>query len=205
MAEGARPASATPRPSRRFARASAVAAVALAAAFVTWLVLGRDDDGSTNSASTPPPTLVGTTPRVTLTRPAIASVAQLRAAAAATSVPIYWVGRRAGNRIELTRAPGGTVFVRYLPPDVRAGSTRTFLTVATYPRPAGFDEVRTFAKQPGARTIRLAGGGLAVSTRGAPRNVHIGYPDQPYQVEVFAPGAGLVEQLASSGAVRPVS
>lgn len=185
-------------------RLGAIAVVALAAAFVTWLILDGDEETTGTATTAPPPTLVGTTPKVSVARPAIASVAQLRRAAAASGVPIYWIGPRPGTRIELTRAPGGTAFVRYLPPGVRAGSTRRYLTVATYPRPSGFEEVRNAAKQAGAKTIRLAGGGIAVYTGDRATNVHVGYPEQPYQVEVFAPAPGVVAQLASRGAVRPV-
>jgi len=199
MAEEAQPA---PRHRPRRARVSAVVAVALAAAFVTWLVVGRDGDETAQTTTAP---LVGTTPSGTESRPAIVSLAALRSAAASSDVPIYWVGARRRTSVELTRVPNGTVFVRYVPPSVAAGDLRKFLTVATYPRPDAFDEVGKAARAPDARTIRLAGGGIAVYNGARPTNVHIGYPGQRYQVEVFAPEPGLVTQLASSGAIRPVS
>lgn len=126
------------------------------------------------------------------------------AEAAASKVPIYWIGARDQTRIELTRAPGGTVFVRYLPPQVRAGDTRAFLTIATYPRPNAFAEVGHAATSSKSKTLAVAGGGIAVYDPGRRTNVHIAYPGWPYQIEIFDPQPGAAVQLVERGAVRPV-
>jgi hypothetical protein len=187
-------------------RFGAVVAVALAAGFIAWLVLGRGSDsepaGQTTITSTT--TLSGRVPTSAVATPSIASPSELRAVAAATTIPIYWVGARNGTKIELTRAPGGTVFIRYLPPQARAGDSQAFLTVATYPRPKAYAEVRRAARSSKSRTIALAGGGIAVYDPGHPTNVHIAYPTQPYQIEVFSPQHGTALKLVESGAVRPV-
>jgi len=181
-----------------------VVAVALAAAFVAWLVFGRSDSETstqTFGVTTPP----GNAPAPTVATPAIATPSQLRADAAGSAVPIYWVGARTRTKIELTRAPGGTVFVRYLPPQARAGDTRAFLTIATYPRANAFVEVQRAARSSKSKTLAVAGGGVAVYDTGRRTNVHIAYPGQPYQIEIFAPQPGAAVQLVESGAVRPVS
>ena len=194
------------RPSRRRkgVRVGAVLALAFAAAFVAWLVLERVDDQTSSVAGTTAPASTPTTPAVAEARPAIASVAELRKAAASSAVPVYWVGARDGTRIELTRAPGGTVIVRYLPPKNRAGAAGSFLTIATYSRPNGYREVRTVSAKPSATTIKLAGGGIAVYSSDEPTNLNLAYPGQPYQIEVFAPERGLARRLVSGGEVRPV-
>jgi hypothetical protein len=187
-------------PSRvvRVVRIVAVAAAAVVAAFVAWLVLGRSNgNGARTSTEAAPPGIV---PAVA--KPSIASVGELRAVAEASPVPIYWIGIRRRTKIELTRAPGGIVFIRYLPPHVQAGDTRAFLTIATYPRAKAYAEVERAATASTTKTIDLAGGGIAVYDTGQTSNVHLAYPGQPYQIEVFAPRQAV--HLVESGAVRPV-
>src|SRR5262245_7518795 len=185
-------------------RIGAVVALALAAAFVAWLFVADDDARSPTSAGTTTLPSAASALPASETRPQIATVARLHATAASSSLPIYWVGARPRTRIELTRAPGGTIFVRYLPGTARAGDLRAFLTVATYPRASAFAEVTRASKTGDAETIRLAGGGLAVYNGDESTNVHIAYPAQPYQIEVFAPSPGAARELVASGAVRPV-
>lgn len=185
-------------------RVGAVLAVGLAVAFVAWLVLERADDETSSVAGTNAPASAATTSAVAEARPAIASVAELRKAAASSAVPVYWVGARDGTRVELTRAPGGTIIVRYLPPKTRAGAAGPFLTIATYRRPNGYREVLTVSKKPSATTIKLAGGGIAVYSTDDTTNLHLAYPGQPYQIEVFAPQRDLARGLVAGGAVRPV-
>jgi hypothetical protein len=181
-------------------------ALAIAAAFVAWLVWGRNR----NEPSTAPRVTTTILPQATptpagaATRPALVTLAKLRTQASRSPVPFNWVGSRPGTHIELTRTPGGTVFIRYLPPNARAGDLRPFLTIATYPRPNSFAEVQNAAKEQNDEKIDLAGGAIAVFDRNRPTNVHIGYPGQPYQVEVFAPAPGEARRLVADGEVRPV-
>jgi hypothetical protein len=192
-----------PRRLRNGIGVGAVLAVGLAAGFIAWLVLDRTDDEASSVAGPIAATSTVTTPAASEARPAIASVAQLQKAATSSAVPIYWVGTRQGTRIELTRAPGGSVIVRYLPPSARAGASGSFLTVATYSRPNGYREVLHASTEAKARTIKLAGGGIAVYSSDEPANLHLGYPGQPYQIEVFAPEADLARKLVAGGLVRP--
>ena len=55
-----------------------------------------------------------------------------------------------------------------------------------------------------ATKLGLPGGGLAVvDTRRT--NVHLAYPDEPYQIEVYAPQPGLARSLVEDGTIRAFS
>lgn len=170
----------------------AIVAVGLAAALLAWLLIDRSD-GETAAAPTAPSAGV----------PEIASLDDLRALADSGET-FYWAGVRGGTRIELT-ATDGTVFIRYLPPNQPAGSAEPVLTVATYPRSNGFEEVTTAAEGENVTTIELPLGGLAVVDNATGTNVHLAYPDQPYQAEVYSPTAGLARTLVANGTIRPFS
>ena len=193
------------RGSRPAVRLGAVVALAVAAGLVVWVLVGRFDDSSESSE----PGVTSTIPAVTpapeaASRPSIQTVAQLRATAAASAVPLYWAGPRAGTRLEFSQVPGVTSFVRYLPKGTAAGDLQPHLTVATYARANGFAEIQAASKSPNAKTIDLAGGGLAVYDPAVPTNVHLAYPKDAYQVEVFSPEAGVALRLVTNGAIRPV-
>lgn len=184
----------------RGTRVGAILAVALGAGFLAWVLLDDNDAAEPTPAVTSAPTaaIQG------LARPSIQSVGDLRTAAGSSRVPFYWAGPREGTRLELTRAPTGAIFIRYLPPETRPGDLKPFLTVATYPRRNGFAEVRTASRNGESRRIKLAGGGIAVYDPDQPRNVHLAYPGQAYQIEVFSPEAGVATRLVSTGAIRPI-
>ena len=76
--------------------------------------------------------------------------------------------------------------------------------MATYARPNGYAEVQAAAKNEGSRSLELEGGGLAVYDAKAPGNVHLAFPGEAYQVEVFSPEGDLALRLVSSGKIRPV-
>lgn len=204
---GPRPAERRPaRDSRRDVRLGAILALAVAAGLIVWVIVGRSDDSSDSAE----PSVTATTPATTpvapqpASQPSIETVAQLRAAARASDVPLYWAGPKAGTRLEFSQVPGVTAFVRYLPNGTQAGDLQPHLTVATYARPNGFAEVQAASKNPKAKTIDLKGGGLAVYDPAVPTNVHLAYPDDAYQVEVFSPDAGVALRLVSNGTIRPV-
>jgi hypothetical protein len=178
--------------------AGAVVAVALAVAFVAWLAIDRGDETSTPQAESTIPS--GTAPATTspVATPRIATIADLRAL---KNTAFYWAGNRVGTRFELTSAADGTVFIRYLAPGQQAGSQAPALTVATYSRPDGFAEVERAAKRANVTRLDLPEGGLAVVDERGKRNVHLAYPGQPYQVEVYSPQPGLARRLVESGAI----
>jgi hypothetical protein len=171
----------------------AIIAAGLAAALLAWLLIDRSDDGSPAATPTPPSAGV----------PEIVSLDDLRALADSGET-FYWAGVRNGTRIELT-ATDGTVFIRYLPPDQPAGTGEPVLTVATYPRANGFDEVSNAAAGENVTKIELPLGGLAVADNTTGTNVHLAYPDKPYQTEVYSPSAGLARRLVENGTIRPFS
>jgi len=193
---------------RRVVGIAAVVLLAVAAAFAAWLAFGREDDNASptqTGATTLPATLPAAANPASVASPSIVSLGRLRAAAAASTVPIYWVGSRTATKLELTNVAGNTVFLRYLPPKASAGAASRSLTIATYERRNAFAEVERAAKNGKSKTIPLAGGGIAVYDPARTTNVHLAYPGQTYQIEVYAPEPGLALRLVESGAVRPVT
>jgi hypothetical protein len=184
-------------------RIGAVVALALAVAFIVWLfVRGNGSSSAPNSTTR---TATKTTTRPVRQIVAATSPARLRALARATGHPIYWAGRKANVKYELTQTTDGRIFVRYLPKGVPVGAKRSYLIVATYPVKDAYKAVQTAAKESGAVTFRIARGGLAVYNSGAATNVYFAYPGSKYQVEVFDPNAARARQLVRSGAIRPIA
>lgn len=182
-----------PRSRRRTVRAGAIIAVALAAGLAAWLLIRNSDD---SPATETPQSGSGAT---------ITSTAELRALSKNLNQPIYWAGRRPSRQLELTRTSMGRVYIRYLPADESAGSTRKYLTVATYPFRRPLAALRTVARRQGTSTFPVPGGGIALETRAPGTSVYLAYPNENVQVEVFAPSRGVARRLATSGQVRPLS
>ena len=185
-------------------RIGAVVALAIAIAFVVWLVVrGNDKSSSTAKTSTPARTKPATTPRETVRA---ASPQSLRALARAAGHPIYWAGPRADVKYELTQVTDGRIYIRYLPKGVPIGDRRAaYLIVATYPVKDAYKAVRTAAKESGAVTFHTKRGGLAVYNQSAATNVYLAYPGSKYQIEVFDPNPSQARQLVRSGTVRPIA
>ena len=109
-------------------RVVAAIVVAVAIAFVVWLVARPGDSKSTSSAST---------------HPVAASVSNLGSVAGSLKHQLYWVGQKSGFTYELTKGKSGNVWVRYLPSGTQIGDTRAnFLTVGTYPEKNAFQNVQ---------------------------------------------------------------
>ena len=187
-------------------RIGAVLALALAAAFVVWLLVR----GNGNPSSAPTTSTVRTPPKTTTTAVhqtvKAATPQSLRALAGAAGHPIYWAGAKPQVRYELTQRSDGQIFIRYLPKGVPIRERHAaYLVVATYPVPNAYKAVRTAAKESGAVTFRLAHGGIAVYNQAAPTNVYLAYPGSKYQVEVFDPDPARAHRLVRTGAVRPIA
>lgn len=133
-----------------------------------------------------------------------ATLADLQALAASLKHPIYWAGPKSGYTYELTRSASGNVFIRYLPPGVKVGSTTPYLTVATYPFPGAFGAIQALAQQKNLQTVKLAGGGLAVRNTSNPTSIHLAFPGSAYQVEVFDPKPASVLRTVKSGQVTSI-
>jgi hypothetical protein len=181
-------------------RIGAILALALAIAFIVWLVVRGNDSSSTPNTTK---TATTSTKPVRTFGPVAANLATLRALA--RRQPLYWAGRKPNVRYELTRTTDGKFFIRYLPKGVRVGAKRSYLIVATYPVKDAYKAVQTAAKESGAVTFRIARGGLAVYNRSAQTNVYFAYPGSKYQVEVFDPNPARAHQLVRSGAIRPIA
>jgi hypothetical protein len=134
---------------------------------------------------------------------------QLDQLAASLGHPVFWAGPSAGDSYELSRVANGTIFVRYLPAGVALGSSKPYLTIATYPFNGAFTAVENASHQKGATSLPVADGGVAVVTTTYPDSVHVAYPGLSYQVEVYdpTPGAALTlvknGQLTAFGSLKP--
>src|SRR5919109_549282 len=106
-------------------RIGAVVALALAIAFVVWLLVRGNDNSTSKPAATPTPPPPAVTKPVRTFGPVAATVAKLRVIARAR--PVYWAGPKRGVTYELTQSSNGRTFIRYLPKGVRVGSRRHVL------------------------------------------------------------------------------
>jgi hypothetical protein len=184
-------------------RLGAALALALAGAFVVWLVVRPDEQAPAPTAveSTAAPPAATATKRVVLP----ATVETLKALAALTPHPIYWAGPQARVTYELTQTPNGRLFIRYLPRGADIGDTRArFLIVGTYPVRDAYRAIETAAAADGAVKFRIARRGLAVYNRSLATNVYFAYPGSRYQVEVYDPDPRRARSLVRSGAIRPI-
>jgi hypothetical protein len=194
-----------PRSRQAPIRIGAVVALAVAIAFIVWLVVRGNDNSSTAKTTTvqsTTPTRTTPPPRETVKA---ASVASLRALAHASGHPIYWAGPQPDVKYELTQVTDGRIYIRYLPKSVPIRDKHLYPIVATYPVPNAYRAVRTAAKESGAVTFHTSRGGLAVYNQSAPRNVYLAYPGSKYQVEVFDPNPSRARRLVKTGAVRPIA
>jgi hypothetical protein len=179
-------------------RIGAVVALAVAAAFVIWLVVrGNDDSSRTTTTSTNEATQpIG---------PVAATPAALQELSAKAKQPIYWVGPRPGQTYELTRTAGGRVYVRYLPAGAAIGNRRADYTiVGTYPTQGALQVLKNLAKQPNEKSVPAPGGGIAVYSTSAPTNVYVAFPGQNVEIEVFDPSTRKALRMVKTGRVAPV-
>lgn len=174
-------------------------AVAVAAAFITWLVVGRNHNNST--ASTTVTRSNGTTGAAGRSvGPVAVSPSGLATLAKTLKVPIYWAGPKPGFTYELTVTQSGKEYVRYLPAGVKVGDPRAnFLIVATYPFPKGYKALMGVAK---GREQPVPGGGIAFVDPTYPKSVHMAFRGAPYQIEVYDPHPQQSRQVALSGTVK---
>jgi hypothetical protein len=185
------------RRSSRFGRIrlGAVAAVAIAAGLLVWLLVIRGDG---NAPSQPQTTTVTSAQpgSAAPAKPVAATAAGLQSVARALKHPLYWAGPRAGYTYELTQTANGLVYIRYLPPGVAVGSSDTYLTIGTYPDSAAFQKLENAHTVAGSTVRRLPGGGLAVSYKIRPTSIYVAWPTSKYLVEVYDPSPAHAFALA---------
>ncbi|HEY7207677.1 MAG TPA: hypothetical protein VH416_05500 [Gaiellaceae bacterium] len=179
---------------RPWIRLGAVVAVAVAAGIVVWAIVGTGDGGSSSTVRTS---------AASDGRGPLALTAQgLETLAGSIGQPIYWAGPTQGYTYELTRTANGNVYVRYLPPGVKAGAPgANYLIVVTYPFRNAYAALRRAAK---GKAILVPSGGLALVRSGYPKSVNIAFPHLNYQLEVYDPSPARSLSIATSGLVRPV-
>jgi hypothetical protein len=128
------------------------------------------------------------------------SPAGLKSLSGSLGHPIYWAGPKKRYTYEVTRTVGGQVYVRYLPPGVKIGAKKPYLTVGTYPFHGAFGAILALEKRKNAVKIKLGNGGLAVVDID-PKSIHLAYPGSQFEVEVFDPSPARARQVVSSGQI----
>jgi hypothetical protein len=177
-------------------RIGAVVAVAIAAAFVVWLLVKSGDSGTGTTAQTP------TVPAISATA---ASPDRLRELSVDAGHPIYWLGPLPDRTYELTRTSDDRIFVRYLPKGEKVGSDNaSFTIVGTYPVPDAYSVLKGLAKKKNEVSFTAPGGALGVYSTTQPTNVYLAYPGSDSQIEVFDPSPTRARGLVTSGQIRPV-
>ena len=180
-------------------RIGAVIAVALAVAFLVWLLFIREDDDETTGTGTDAAAQVEALGPVEADRNDIAELAQ------EAGQPVYWAGQIEGTTIELTRTTDGNVYVRYLDEGADVGDSDPFLTVSTYPFEDAFNALGVVAERPGSSTETLDDGALVVAQGGdSATSAYYAQPGEDVQVEVFDPDPGEALEVATSGDIQPV-
>jgi hypothetical protein len=174
-------------------RIGAVVAVALAIAFIVWLIV-RGGGGSSGTTSTS--TLPAAAPKA-------ATVAQLRDLAVSAGHPIYWAGPEHGRVYELTVTSSGRIYVRYLPHGAAIGNNGSYTFVGTYPFPNAYQALKTLAKK-GDVSFDVPGNGIAVYSNSTPTNVYVAFPGTNEEIEVFDPSPKHARALIASGQIAPV-
>jgi hypothetical protein len=136
------------------------------------------------------------------TRAVAVSERALAKRAAQEHQPIYWAGPVKQDTYELTKTSRRWFFVRYLPPGVSVGSGKAYLTIGTYPVSDAYGAVQSLAREKGAESIDVAGGGLAVVNPSKyPKSIFVAFPGANYQVEVFDPSLAHARRLVTQGRI----
>ena len=176
-------------------RIGAVVALAIAVAFVVWLVVrGGDSSPARTRASTVAAiSATGVTPE------------RLREVSVEAGHPIYWLGPRPNNTYELTRTTDDRIYVRYLPEGVDVGTKdATYTIVGTYPVKNAYAVLQSLSKKKNEASFTGPRGALAVYSTERPTNVYLAYAGADSQIEVFDPSPTRARALITSGQVRPV-
>ncbi len=171
-------------------RPGAVIAVAVAAGFLVWLLFisGDDDERRQGRGS----------------GAVASSESELATLQDRLGHPVYWLGEREGEQLELTETSDGKVYVRYLDEGAEIGEPTLALTVGTYPFKNPYNALQVVSERPGAIVDETDDGALVVSNESTPDSVYLAYPDGEVQVEIYSPDAEQALDLATSGAVRPI-
>ena len=180
--------------SRNLRLGALIAALLVVGGLVYFLAIRDGDDGQSTGE------LSKRAPAVTVAEDDLGAVAK------SVGHEIYWAGPQDGATIEVTKTDPGNVFIRYLTEGAQAGDPEpNFLSVGTYPVKDALGALEAAAKKDGAITAKLDGGGLAVTNSEDQSSVYVAYPDSNLQIEVYAPDPDTAFEIATSGAIEPVS
>jgi hypothetical protein len=175
-------------------RVGAVIAVAIAVAFVVWLLVRG---GDSNTAST--------TTNGQAVGPVATSEDELRSLSDELGHPLYWAGPIPDQTYELTRTSDNRLFIRYLPKGVPVGIRQAAYTiVGTYPVENAYKVLQTLAKKPDESSFSAPSGGFAVYSTTQANNVYLAYPGSNLQIEVYDPSPQQARGLITSGQVAAV-
>jgi hypothetical protein len=170
--------------------------VAIAVAFVVWLLVRGGDSNTPGAASTSTGQATG---------PAAATTDELLALSDDLGHPIYWIGEVPNRIYELTRTSDNRVFIRYLPKGVPVGIRQAAYTiVGTYPVDNAYKVLQGLAKKPDESSFSAPSGGFAVYSTTQPNNVYLAYPGSNLQIEVYDPSPQQARRLITSGQVAAV-
>jgi hypothetical protein len=174
-------------------RVGAVVAVAIAVAFVVWLLVRG---GDSNTAGTSTGQAIG---------PTATTTDKLRELSVELGHPVYWAGPVPDRTYELTRTSDDRIFIRYLPSGVPVGIRQAAYTiVGTYPVTSAYKVLQGLAKKPDESSFSAPAGGFAVYSTSQPNNVYLAYPGSNLQIEVYDPSPQRARELITSGQVAPV-
>jgi hypothetical protein len=184
----------SPRARRSNVRVGAIVAVAIAVAFVVWLLV-RGGDSNTASTAT----------NGQAVGPVATSEDELRSLSDELGHPLYWAGPIPDQTYELTRTSDNRVFIRYLPKGVPVGIRQAAYTiVGTYPVENAYKVLQTLAKKPDESSFSAPADGFAVFSTTQPNNVYLAYPGSNLQIEVYDPSPQQARRLITSGQVAAV-
>jgi hypothetical protein len=159
-------------------------------AALAWLLTSRSSSDGLSSAGQDP---VATTQQ------------DLAARSDELHQPVYWAGVIPRTNLALTKNGNDYSYVRYLPEGTAVDDpSPDFLTVATYPAPNAFRDLRNYSRDAGAQLVHIGHGGVALRVPKSPTSVYFAYPSQDVQVEVYDPHRGRALELVRTGQVQPV-
>lgn len=179
-------------------RLGAVLALALVAAALVYFLVIRGDGESEGGADVTKLPQGG--------EPVAVSEDDLASVAESVGHDIYWAGPQEDATLEVTQTEPGNVFVRYLPEGAQTGNPEPdFLTIGTYPVEDALAALEREAEEDGALTEETDDGAFVLTNESDPTSVYMAYPGSDLQIEVYAPDPDLALEIATSGAVEPVS